>query len=356
MRHVRATSPFYHGFMAWLLGGISSLSVWRDPALAERLCLDRPSAPLRTSPVEDPAPVLGALIAAGVDETGLVTVVVPRGSKRVRRKALETVEGEAVVPPSCYRRLTSSVCVASPEACFLLLARSRPLAVLAALGCELCGSYGVMRNGVGMFDRVPLTTASRLMRFLEGASGSYAVSRAKAAARFVVDGSASPQETRLYLMLCLPRRTGGYGFERPVMNRLVRVRPLDGRVVGRRLCYCDLYWPRARFGIEYDSHRYHEGYEAVDRDSKRRASLEASGVSVLSVTKGQVSNYYEMERIAKIVAKRLGVRARRGLFDRTTERVALHALLFGARRDASACERDGSAARGDGGGTGPTGA
>jgi hypothetical protein len=60
--------------------------------------------------------------------------------------------------------------------------------------------------------------------------------------------------------------------------------------------------------MEYDSDKYHSGSKQIARDSMKRNSLQAMGVTVITVTKQQVNSTYELERIARQLAIYFGRR------------------------------------------------
>jgi hypothetical protein len=62
--------------------------------------------------------------------------------------------------------------------------------------------------------------------------------------------------------------------------------------------------------VEYDSDQFHTGPLRIAEDSRRRNALLGGGVTVVTVTWQQVYNAIEFERIAGILANRLGKRLR----------------------------------------------
>ena len=152
------------------------------------------------------------------------------------------------------------------------------------------------------------------------------------ALRWAIDGSASPMETNTALLLCLPPLEGGYGFELPTMNAMVGA-GLRQRSVTRRSCYrCDLFWERGKVAVEYDSDLWHTGAERIASDSARRNALAAMGITVVDVTRLQINDLAEFDRIAHVLARLLGKTLRRPSAKQMRKRVELHrATLFAAR-------------------------
>ena len=197
-------------------------------------------------------------------------------------------------------------CVCSPEFTFLLMADTLDAMDLILLGYEFCGTYDVSAGDLRFC--APLTTVARLRSVAERAEGVRGRRSALCALQYVADGSASPRETVLAMLLCLPYRLGGYHLELPCMNYRIDVGAQARKVASRRFYRCDLYWPRARLALEYDSDLEHLGSKKAASDSARRNALNALNVDVVSVTTLQIASRDEMKAIAHHVAKRLGKR------------------------------------------------
>lgn len=211
-----------------------------------------------------------------------------------------------------FFRLREGVYASTPEACFLQLAASLPLPELVLVGLELCGKYALEPGSErGFRDRQkPLTTVASLERYVAGAEGLRGAKRARQALRFLADGSASPMESIVVALLCLPSAFGGYGLALPRLNYEVAMPDEVRAATGRRRCECDLFWPAFRLAIEYESDLYHTGSARITSDSKRRAALELANVSVVTVTSGQVFDARAFDEVARALVKRMGKRLR----------------------------------------------
>ncbi|MBQ9004967.1 MAG: hypothetical protein IJ092_01190 [Atopobiaceae bacterium] len=210
------------------------------------------------------------------------------------------------VPDGAYTVNKEGVRYCTPEFTFLLMARLLDVEELALFGLELCGSYVIDKSDPRGFvaDTVPQTTVAKLRAFLDGCQGAPGVQVARRALKWVVDRSASPMESMLVLLLCLPRHMGGYGLPLPELN--VSADELRGLKASKNGPFADLIWRLARFALEYDSDLFHTGKDRIERDSKRRAFFEEMGIRSISVTNMQVNDSTELARIAKIVSKALG--------------------------------------------------
>ena len=155
--------------------------------------------------------------------------------------------------------------------------------------------------------------------------------KARKALRFIAPGSASPMETCMVMLLCLPLRLGGYNLPKPQMNREVRPKRRGRLAPGDRQCFCDLVWHAARVALEYDSSEFHGPRQAAD-DARRRSVLLNRGFTVVSVTSGSARNLIELDRVAQILRTRLGVRLRSGQPSWRARQHVLHGMLLENQR------------------------
>lgn len=266
-------------------------------------------------------------------------LVVADAASRGYAKGVRCHACAAAFPPGSFVRAADDVCVSSPSLLFLQMATILSLVELVELGFELCGSYAMDPSDErGFRSRAPLASARSLGKFVARAKGMHGAKKAARAVGFVADGAASPMESVTAMLLCLPSSMGGYGFELPVLNRPVGVTAATGaegitasRADSAKRCICDLYWPRARVAIEYDSDMFHVGAERAAHDSKRRASLSRAGVSVVSVTRSQVYDARAFDEVACAVARLMGRRLRIRRADWMAQRFELRSQLLRQR-------------------------
>lgn len=258
-------------------------------------------------------------------------LLVPNASLRVRRKDMVCSVFDKRMPPSAFIDAGEGVFVASPELCFLLGARSAPLANLVETGYELCGTYRLPTtlHEPLTCDQLPLTSVSKLQAFLAQARKINGVDAARKALPYVLPGSASPKESELSILSSFPGRLGGYGFPQAKLNYPVNIsEKARGRGIGRT-CRCDLFWPEAKLDVEYDSRLHHaQGAEQV-RDSVRRIALAYEGILVITVTSEQLHTRSEMDKVAQAMAKRLGRRCRSRARDWEIKQIKLRSQLLG---------------------------
>ncbi len=237
-------------------------------------------------------------------------VLVPDAAYRSRSELATCHVSSSTYPRGSFVRLAEGVLVSSPELCFVQMATKLPPIALVRLG----------------FER-PFTTVARLGRFIEAAGDMPGTVKARKALRFIASGSASPMETCMVMLLCLPLRLGGYNLPKPQMNREVRPKRRGRLAPGDRQCFCDLVWHEARVALEYDSSEFHGPRQAAD-DARRRNVLLNRGFTVVSVTSGSARNLIELDRIAQILRTRLGVRLRSGQPSWRARQHVLHGMLL----------------------------
>jgi hypothetical protein len=115
---------------------------------------------------------------------------------------------------------------------------------------------------------------------MESAPGS---ARALKALEYVLPNSASPMETALYLLLCLPRRLGGYALPKPELNPPIVLSKAGRKHTVRGSAKPDLYWRDAKLDLEFNSDEFHDESNRAS-DSMRRKALERMHVEVIELT------------------------------------------------------------------------
>ena len=286
-----------------------------------------------------------------------VNLMVDNPNARRQSRAVLSHVYSTPIPPWCFTRIGDGLYVSSPSFCFFQMAEELPFIKLIELGIELCGTYslpvkdeqgsgksdsgssGKSRSGSSgkssgngsksndsgsksesesfpdpkatdktLYNCPPLTNTKELKAFatrMEGVNGYKNICRAL---RFIADGSASPMETKVFLFLTLPYKLGGYGLPKPEMNRRVETGRAATQKFGKAFYKCDFFWPEANLVVEYDSDSYHTGPKRIEDDSIKRFDLNALGIETITLTRGQIQSASEFEKVAKLIAKRIGKR------------------------------------------------
>lgn len=288
--------------MAIFIGHKTALAYWRthDRNWAQPIS--------QAAPQENNSPYYsqidtGILWKFGIDEKPVSILVSCKANMR-KSQNLSPRIWSGKHPSRSFYKIAQGLYVSTPEATFLQLGKESSLMQLITIGYELCGSYGLSaQSDSGFLRREPRSNPQLIERYLEKCDGIHGVKAAKRASSYIAKGSASPMESLLSMLLCLPPSLGGFGLPRPELNFPIETN--EGGIVMRR---CDLYWPDQRFALEYDSDTFHSDASKLHLDSSRRSTLEKAGVDVVSVTKNQVFDRGQLFNLATIVSKRLGKR------------------------------------------------
>ena len=183
---------------------------------------------------------------------------------------------------------------------------------LLRLGMELCSRYCVDRDELLIsMNSEPSTSKSKLTEYLSTIDTSYGIDKARTAVGKLMDGSASPWETAVALMLSLPTRMGGFELPKPKLNKSHPLSAMGKRLVGASSLRPDMLWEKEGVAIEYDSDVFHTSTESLRRDSARRKALEASGLNVLTLRSRDFGDFKTLFDNVCVLRQRLGMRNRR---------------------------------------------
>lgn len=208
---------------------------------------------------------------------------------------------------------------------------TRRLVDLVLVAMELMGTYRLAApGGTTRYGQQQLLTFASVEQFMRGVGRAYGKNRLDTALSLALPHSASPMETALYLLLCLPERYGGFGLPRPKLNRELPVKEHERLWDGGASITPDLLWADAKLIIEYDSNEMHGGLGPIKlaQDATRANVLSALGYTVLRVTTRNIQSPAEVERIAWQVASKLGVELAEPSDALRIRRGKLHALLM----------------------------
>lgn len=313
--------------MEIFLDGISSLDYYRTPGTSSPMTHPaKRYAREFASSVPTQHAACAALLACPFLRSPL-HLLVPNDASRCRAKGIDCHVLSTPLPPAAFLPIGDGLFACSPEFAFARCARELDFAQLVALGCEMTGSYRLQADDAqGFVSAPPLTSAPRLRAFLDQ-RGFACARHARDASRFVCSGSASPRETLLFALLSLPKAKGGYGLPFPQFNYEVAVPRSDWRVAFGKKFSCDLFWPSARFGVEYDSDAFHTSAQKIVHDARRRNALLSLGITIITATREQATNRFGLDQIAAQVAKGLGIRLRMERVNRTAQEALLRSLL-----------------------------
>lgn len=208
--------------------------------------------------------------------------------------------------------------------------QSRRLIAAALVACEFAGTY---RLAVG--DKATTYGASPLiacdsLREAAGPKTTTVSRRAHHVARVMLEGSASPMETSLGLILTLPVDLGGYGIKKPLLNVPICIDGGAADFLGQQEIRPDFLWAEERVALEYDSAEFHseKGAALAARDAARANALTALGYRVLRVTPQLISSPTGLDLLAAQLASALGCELRPPTPVEELRRREVFSLLF----------------------------
>lgn len=308
-----------------VLSHISALEYWLSVRIGSRSLVRVSWAKklIAVTPSEKPEDGLGPWWL-----TRPLHVLVARKSLRKSEYVCHIWQG--ALPKGSVLDTQNGFCVCSPEMCFLQMASVLTLAELIQLGFELCGTYDLSTEDVRACP--PLTSVSKIASFIEKVPNVNGRKKAVRALSFVAEKSASPMETTLAMLQCLPYRLGGHGIEMPLLNHRIDVIGHAKNYTSRGYFVADMYWPAHKLVAEYDSDRYHKDERRRTSDSERRNALEAMGFTVVTVTLDLVNDRAAMARVANALAKHTGRRLRYPEPEFTRACMQLRSTLFAGTR------------------------
>lgn len=223
--------------MAIFIGHRTALAYWRthDRNWAQPIS--------RAAPQENNSPYYaqmdtGILWKFGIDKKPVSILVSCKANMR-KSQNLSPRIWSGKHPSRSFYKITQDLYISTPEATFLQLGKELSLIQLITVGYELCGSYGLsVQSSSGFLRREPRSNPQLIERYLEKCEGIHGVKAAKRASSYLIKGSASPMESLLSMLLCLPPSLGGFCLPRPELNYPIETN--EGSVAIRR---CDLCWP-----------------------------------------------------------------------------------------------------------------
>ena len=212
----------------------------------------------------------------------------------------------------------------------LVREHERRIVDAAVLACEFAGTYRLCASGSApCYHVLPIMSAKSLAAMADAVGSSTAASRARTVAEFAFDGAASPMETALALLLCLPVDYGGFGLPRPQLNAGIDVSSCRGRLSDVGLVTPDFLWEEQRVALEYDSTEFHvAGAGDRGRDAVRANTLTAVGYRVFRATPRVVGSLYGLGLLARQLAAALGVSLKEPNEVQSLRRQRLYAQLM----------------------------
>ena len=226
-------------------------------------------------------------------------------------------------PHSLWKLCEPNVLISAPWFCFLQMASKLNLADAIRLGMELCGTHStlpfsprIIFSGTltpeeikrGFVKATPITNVRQLRAGLASLS-DHKYATAVIAAQYIIDGSRSPAESRVYIIFCLPAKRGGYGLPRPVLNETIPLPEHLRNLCGSPYYIADFYYPNHGLVVEFDGHYHWEGNVRMD-DNVRDLIFRELGITVIRMGKRQIENPLLMDLQVQEICRHLGIQYR----------------------------------------------
>ena len=173
--------------------------------------------------------------------------------------------------------------IASPKLVFLELANELDIHRLILLGLQMC-SHPVGKSNMAV------TTKRRIDSFLKRTPGVIGHRNAVRAIKYIENGSASLMESIAFMILTLPNLYGGFGLKGARFNYEIPLEEKAKRQLRQKRCFADLYYPKAKLAVEYDSYAYHNSPSSQGKDGARAVALENQGIKVMRFVTTQLYN------------------------------------------------------------------
>ena len=232
--------------------------------------------------------------------------------------------------PGDAAKIADDIYVLSPASLLMQLSRTYPFEQIALLAYEFCGSYVLdVAAQCGFRSAAPVVSRAKLLAAAALAGSFRGSTVMRRVLEVVADGSASPAESALAVLLCAKRMYGGYGLPLPNMNYRVNVRGEARKMTPSRYFLCDLCWPAANLDVEYDSDAFHLNSASLSCDAARRNALAALGFQTVTVTRAQMRDADMFDDAARAIAKILGVRLRAERYSWPARRSELRRNVLG---------------------------
>ena len=185
---------------------------------------------------------------------------------------------EKSFPAGSFLQLEKQIYLASPELTFCTLANSLPIEKLIIFGLELCGTYTFNNDEhCVLYDCSQISNADKITKYVKTLKRVYpgfrGIKNAGYAASFLQDYSASPQESRVYLVLGGPRKIGAFGIHGIELNKEIKLSAKAKKIAGQNIIKPDLSISKNKIAIEYDSNQFHDNEGQNIRDKNRLNAL-----------------------------------------------------------------------------------
>lgn len=247
-----------------------------------------------------------------IGDSNKIDLLVSNTNFRHINKRVNYVLSKKRFPYGSFIKYRKNIYVCSPELTFCQLASKLDKESLLLLGMEWCGNYSLSDSfECGFASAIkPLTTPDRILAFAkrlhQQQKHTQGISSAIKISKYLKLHSASPQESILFVKLCLPRKFGSYGLSGFDLNEQIKLSEEAYNILGRTTIRPDLCNKKTKVAIEYDSEAFHSDYNQNVKDKLRLDALRNDGWKLYSFVKPQMNDVYKFDAMAKSILKANG--------------------------------------------------
>lgn len=296
--------------MAIYFIGKSALAFWRAQRINPRFD-PKPSPKTYSGSTFDNAKEIENIASEVLPKNAPIEVAVGVSTSRCNTAGILRFRDPSLNVPGAYHQILPHVFVASPATTFIQLSKVLRKESLVLLGYELCGSYSISQCAEFGFEACePVLNSDELKLLVSKFTGRNGIKLARWAANHITDGAASPMESRLAILLTLPKRSGGFGLPKPRINKTIQLPPTAKSFNKTSTLRPDFLWETQQVALEYDSALWHSSEKAYIHDSERRNLFNSLGISSISVTRDEIKNEEKMFVIVQGLHRLLGIRYR----------------------------------------------
>lgn len=234
-----------------------------------------------------------------------LNVLVGSNADRRESKSIMCHCVTSALPSGSVLHVDEGLYVAAPALNLVLQADSMHAVELCKVLGRYWGTFSTVHSPGDrskIVERPALTNPFDLALYLNGAPRRPGLGTLRDAMRFTCENARSPQEVNLQLILNLPPVCNGFCLQKPIMNYKIRLNEAEKKLYDADYIKIDLYWPEARFGLEYLGEEEHK--DRMIADISRWYAAKMHGIELMFVTKAQLQSPEAIDFIAREVAKR----------------------------------------------------
>lgn len=186
-------------------------------------------------------------------------------------------------PNNSFLKIEENRYISSPELLVYQMSKILNMEKLMLMIMELCGSYSICKNNEQnlITNLSSITSLKKIKNFITklNSVNNNSCNRQKVitALNNVADNSASPQESRFYIMLCGSHKLGGYNIKNMKLNDEIILSKKASQIACKEKFYLDISNVKTKVAIEYDSDMFHDNSLQNRKDKLRQDALMQEG-------------------------------------------------------------------------------